>query len=384
MRPFYRSMLMGLFMSAGLAQAAPGPAITTDKAYVDVVFVLDTTGSMSGLIAAAKEKIWAIANTLTQTRPTPEIRMGLVGYRDRGDEYITRVTDLTTNLDAVYESLMGFSADGGGDGPESVNQALNEVVTRFSWRPDANTYKVVFLVGDAPPHMDYQDDVKYTDTLKAANGRGIVVNTIQCGADPMTTPVWQDIAQRAEGRYFQVEQGGSAVAVATPYDAELAGLSREMEKTRLSYGTAAEQARQAEKFTLSDKIRAAAPASALASRAELNAKEAGARNLLGEKELVKDVSEGRVDLGALKEDELPAALKPLPRSERAKVVRESEDRRRQVQGKIQELSERRQAYIAEEVNKTDAAPASLDHKLYSAIKDQGAEKNIIYDQGPAY
>jgi hypothetical protein len=68
----------------------------------------------------------------------------------------------------------------------------------------------------------------------------------------------------------------------------------------------------------------------------LNAKEAGARNLLGEKELVKDVSEGRVDLGALKEDELPAALKPLPKSERAKVIRENGEKRREVQGKIQE------------------------------------------------
>jgi hypothetical protein len=308
----------------------------------------------------------------------------LIGYRDRGDEYITRVTDLTTNLDAVYESLMGFVANGGGDGPESVNQALNAAVTRISWRPDPNTYKVIFLVGDAPPHMDYQDDVKYADTLKLANRWGIVVNTIQCGEDPSTALVWQEIAGRAEGRYFQVEQGGSAVAAATPYDAELARLSQELEKTRLAYGTATEQAQQVEKFSLSTKIQATAPVSARASRAELNAKAAGARNLLGEKELVKDVSEGRVDLDALKEDELPAALKPLPKSERAKVILEHNEKRREVQGKIQALSERRQAYIAEEVRKTKAAPKSLDHKLYSAIKEQAAKKSIIYYKGPAY
>lgn len=235
MKPVYRSILCGLAIGAGVTvQAETEPAITTDKAHVDAVFVLDTTGSMSGLVAAAKEKIWAIANTLTQTQPTPEIRMGLIGYRDRGDDYVTRVTDLTTNLDAVYESLMGFAADGGGDGPESVNQALNEAVTRLSWRSDSNTYKVVFLVGDAPPHMDYQDDVKYTDTVKLANDRGIVVNTIQCGNDPGTTPVWRDIAQRAEGRFFQVAQGGSTVAAVTPYDAELAGLSHEMERRSAS------------------------------------------------------------------------------------------------------------------------------------------------------
>lgn len=45
MRPRYGSMLTGLLLSAGLAHAAPGPAITSDKAYVDVVFVLDTHGT---------------------------------------------------------------------------------------------------------------------------------------------------------------------------------------------------------------------------------------------------------------------------------------------------------------------------------------------------
>ena len=56
----------------------------------------------------------------------------------------------------------------------------------------------------------------------------------------LSAPVWQEIRQRAEGRYFQVEQGGSAVAAATPYETELARLSQEMEKTPLSYGTATE------------------------------------------------------------------------------------------------------------------------------------------------
>src|SRR5262245_15962877 len=54
---------------------------------VEVVFVLDTTGSMEGLIAAAKEKIWSIATTLSNANSAPEIRMGLVAYRDRGDAY---------------------------------------------------------------------------------------------------------------------------------------------------------------------------------------------------------------------------------------------------------------------------------------------------------
>ena len=82
---------------------------------IDVVFVLDTTGSMGGLIEGAKQKIWTIANEIAQTQPTPKIRMGLVGYRDRGDDYVTQETMLTEDLDEVYSALMEFEARGGGD-----------------------------------------------------------------------------------------------------------------------------------------------------------------------------------------------------------------------------------------------------------------------------
>ncbi|MBN1899878.1 VWA domain-containing protein [Candidatus Sumerlaeota bacterium] len=117
---------------------------------IDVVFALDTTGSMSGLIAAAKEKVWAIANTLATVEPSPVIRMGLVGYRDRGDQYITKRTDLTSDLDAIYTELMDYMAQGGGDTPESVNQALHEAVSLMNWSKNENAYKVIFLVGDCP------------------------------------------------------------------------------------------------------------------------------------------------------------------------------------------------------------------------------------------
>ena len=80
----------------------PVTQITNDKPKVEAVFVLDTTGSMSGLIQAAKEKIWSIANTMASAQPAPEIRIGLVAYRDRGDAYVTKVVDLSTDLDSVY------------------------------------------------------------------------------------------------------------------------------------------------------------------------------------------------------------------------------------------------------------------------------------------
>ncbi|MCH7791415.1 MAG: VWA domain-containing protein [Planctomycetes bacterium] len=163
------------------AVASTVAPISAEKPVIEVVFVLDTTGSMSGLLQGAKEKIWSIANAIATAQPTPDIKIGLVGYRDRGDAYITVRTAMTSDLDAIYSDLMKYEAGGGGDGPESVNQALNEAVTLFEWSSDANALKLIYLVGDAPPHMDYQDDVRYHDSCAIAAEAGIIINTIQCG-----------------------------------------------------------------------------------------------------------------------------------------------------------------------------------------------------------
>src|SRR6516162_5260889 len=102
---------------AAKPEAAKGPAPK-----VEVVFCLDTTGSMGGLIEGAKQKIWAICNQSAGGKPSPDLKVGLVAYRDRGDEYITKVFDLTDDLDAVHGNIKKFQAAGGGDTPESVNQ----------------------------------------------------------------------------------------------------------------------------------------------------------------------------------------------------------------------------------------------------------------------
>jgi len=149
-----------------------------ERPKVDVVFVLDTTGSMGGLIQTAKEKIWSIATTMASAQQAPDIRIGLVGYRDRGDAYVTKVVDLSDDLDSVYATLMDFEANGGGDTPESVNKALYDAVHKMSWSREDQAYQVIFLVGDAPPHMDY-NEVRYPEIIATALEQGIVINTCE-------------------------------------------------------------------------------------------------------------------------------------------------------------------------------------------------------------
>ena len=355
----------------------------TTKAKVDVVFVLDTTGSMGGLIQTAKEKIWSIATTMASAQQAPEIRIGLVAYRDRGDAYVTKVVDLSADLDSVYATLMDFQANGGGDGPESVNKALYDAVHSMSWSEQDQAYQAIFLVGDAPPHMDY-NEVRYPEIVATALDKGIVVNTIQCGDMPTTVAPWAQIASLSHGEFFQVEQAGGAVALNTPFDEEIAELSAQLDDTRLYYGTEEEKEKMDGKVAATEKIHAGLTVASRARRAEFNASVGGRANLLGENELVAAVVDGTVALDELDADALPEALKPMAPAEQKAYVAELSEKRETLQRQIRALSEDRGDYLAKKVDEAGGMKGSLDQKLYDAVKEQAGEAGLEYEDGPAY
>ena len=127
----------------------PAPPVTNASgATLEMVFVLDTTGSMGGLLEGAKQRIWGIVNEVMQSSAHPSVRVGLVAYRDVGDQYVTKVLPLTSDLDKVYTTLMDYRADGGGDTPEDVRRALADGVAQAGWAKDTTrTAQIVFLVG---------------------------------------------------------------------------------------------------------------------------------------------------------------------------------------------------------------------------------------------
>src|SRR5437763_15819601 len=116
-------ILLTLAIAIGWSQIVNAKTQTGEtKPRIEVCFVIDTTASMGGLIDGAKQKIWSIANEMISAKPTPELKLGLVAYRDRGDEYVVRSFNLTDDIDAIYGHLREFKAEGGGDTPESVNE----------------------------------------------------------------------------------------------------------------------------------------------------------------------------------------------------------------------------------------------------------------------
>jgi Mg-chelatase subunit ChlD len=362
----------------------PDPGQQPGKARIDAVFVLDTTGSMGGLIQAAKENIWSIASEMASAQPTPELRIGLVAYRDRSDGFVTRVIDLSTDLDSMYAQLMGFQAEGGGDFPEAVNEGLDAAVHRMSWSLAPNAYKVVFLVGDAPPQMNYPDDVKYPATLKAARERGIVINTIQAGEHAETRRHWQQIASLGGGASFQVGMQGDAIAVTTPFDEQIARLSQELDRTRMFYGDAARKEALARKSAAAESLHASAPAAAIARRAEFNASSAGKANFLAEADLVADLDAGRVELDAIADENLPATLAAMTPEERRQTVAETAARRTKLEAEIGELAVQRREHIAEALRDRKDLEDSLDHQILKVVKEQAASKGLHYEAAPVH
>lgn len=314
-----------LSLGAGAEQK---PADIEARPKIDVVFALDTTSSMSGLIQGAKTKVWSIVNQIASGKPTPEIRVGLVAYRDRGDDYITQVTDLTSDLDAMYATLMGFAAEGGGDTPESVNQALADAVNKVSWRQGGKVLRIVFLVGDAPPHMDYTDDVKYPETCRQAKKKGIIINTVRCGSDSQTEAEWQKIAHLAEGSYLSIAQSGGVAEVRTPYDEEIAKVDRDMRDTVVFYVRGEERKRAVGAMKMAESTMAAAPAEARAERAAYAAKAgSGPAGVYARSDLVKAVEDKSVSVDKLGNADLPDEIKNMPKAERETfLIKKAEQR----------------------------------------------------------
>src|SRR5262245_40904154 len=106
-----RLFAAGIVLASTPLALAATEKIKDKKPNVEVVFCLDTTGSMSGLIEGAKQKIWSISNQIVAGKPTPNLRVGLLAYRDRGDTYVTKLTELTDDLDRIYANIKEYKAE---------------------------------------------------------------------------------------------------------------------------------------------------------------------------------------------------------------------------------------------------------------------------------
>ena len=346
--------------------------VNNSRDTLEMVFVLDTTGSMGGLIDGAKQRIWGIINEVMQKPSKPRVRVGLVAYRDVGDEYVTKLLPLTEDLDKAYTTLMDYQAQGGGDTPENVRKALADGVRGAGWsKAGRGMAQIVFLVGDAPP-QNYAQEPDVLVTTAEAVRKNMIVNTIQCGDLPGTREIWQTIALRGEGKYFAIAQDGGVQAISTPYDAKLADLAARLGKTYVSYGEKKEREALAMSQSVNERrITADAVVTAQAERAVNKA----VNSFQYDGDLVQDVENEKVKVKDLKTEQLPEDMQKLSVAERESVIAERIAERKRIRAEILQLSKKRDAFIAEE-RKKQGQSNGFDTAVAAALKEQLLKKGI--------
>ena len=185
-----------------LAVRRPRPT----RASLDIAFVIDTTGSMQDEIDRLKQTLDVIHFQLSHLDPAPDLRLGLVEYKDRGDDFIVRKVAFTRDLAAFRQQLASMRAYGGGDAPEDVQKGLEEALHGLEWRESG--VKLAFLIGDAAPHLDYGETFTYLSAMREAARRGIKLTAIGCSGLPVEGEVvWRELAQYTMAPYVFLSRG---------------------------------------------------------------------------------------------------------------------------------------------------------------------------------
>ena len=218
------------------ADAAPAPL-------VQVAILLDTSGSMQGMIEQAKGQLWKIVNEFINAKQNsrrPELQVALYEYGksslSEASGWIRQIVPLTNDLDKVSEELFKLTTDGG---EEYCGWVIKEAVEQLAWSKAPNDFKAIFIAGNEP---FTQGPVDYRQSCKAAIEKGIIVNTIHCGdqATGLSTK-WQDGALLAEGKFMFIDHNRAVVHFEAPQDKEIAQLGVELNKTYIAYGAAGAQ-----------------------------------------------------------------------------------------------------------------------------------------------
>lgn len=341
---------------------ASNPLTQSPAHKVDVVFAVDTTGSMGGLIDGAKRTVWSIASHVREIDKNADVRIGLVAYRDLGDEYVTKDFALTADMDSVFAELSSYVASGGGDTPENVDAALHDAVHNMQWRQDAK--KMIFLVGDAPP-ASRGDVPRFEVSARDAAKSQIVINAIRCGDAADTMQAWQRIAALGRGEFSTIAQTGGVQQVATPYDDRLAELSRTVDHATVIYGDSSAHEAYAGAMAAASE----APAATKADRAAYYAASPSANKGRASADITEGVAAGSVDVAALDRGKLPAEMRNKSAPELKREIDARSKARQAAQAEIAKLAKQRADYLRDHAGKdSDGFDAKVKGTLERQLK----------------
>jgi len=347
--------------------AAPLPQCRSENRVIELAICLDTSGSMDGLINSARQKLWTIVNDLAKAEPTPKLRVALLSYGNDGHNpengWVKVETPFTEDLDTVSQMLFGLTTNGG---TELVGRVVQTALQELDWHPSAGTLRMVFVAGNESADQDEQ--VAAHTICKEATKRGIDVNSIYCvygDDDSEVRPGWRELARLGDGEFAMIDQDNGTSVIATPYDQALIKLSAELNETYIPFGTAGQAgcANQTDQDANAVKLNSANAASRAATKA-------GKLYSCGW-DLVDATRTGKVDLAKVDEKDLPEDMRALSYAQRVAKIDAMQKRRMKVRSQINELDQRRQTLLTEELTRQAKTNiGSFDLAIRSAIRNK--------------
>ncbi len=348
-----------------------------EKPLVQLAILLDTSGSMEGLIEQAKTQLWKIVNemaTAKRERVSPRLEVALYEYGKstipESEGYLRNIVPLSVDLDRISEELFKLQTNGGS---EYCGQVIQSAARELNWSKSNKELKVIFIAGNEP---FTQGSVDYKIACKEAISRGIIVNTIHCGDyETGVRTFWKDGADLADGKYMNIDQNQKIAYVSAPQDKRIIELGKELNKTYVAYGVggAAKKERQA----MQDKNALAVSGEVMAQRA---AAKSSAQYSNVSWDLVDAEKEGKVKVEELKDEDLPEEMKKMTKEERKAYIEKMKKQRSEIQNEIQKLTKERDRYVAEKRKEMAAGDKTLDSAVITAIREQAEKKNFEFEK----
>jgi len=356
------------------------PAMETEHPLIQLAILLDTSGSMDGLINQTRDQLWQVVNQFansTKDGKTPKLEVAVFEYgNDRlsaESGYIRKVTDLTTELDGVSESLFSLTTNGGS---EYCGYVIKEAVNQLEWSTSDSAVKVIFIAGNEP---FTQGPISFQQSVAAAKEQGITVNTIFAG--DMRTGIntgWKTGAMLAGGDFMSINQNHVVAHINAPQDKRLAELNATLNKTYIPYGS--EGANKIARQSLMDQKNQAISMGQLAKRT-ISKASSFYRN--DSWDLVDALEGGKVDLDKIDQEKLPAPMKKMEKEKQKEFVKEKMDQRKEVREEIARLSKQREDFVAEQKAKSNKPAAiTMNEAMTSAIKKQSKAKGYRFQENP--
>lgn len=370
----------GLLVTAAAArtrQVALGPAITAPAIKpaaarrIQVALLLDTSGSMDGLIDQAKSQLWRIVNELAAARKdgqTASVEIALYEYGKstvpEKDGFVRKILPFTTDLDRVSEELFALRTNGG---EEYCGRAIQEAVTGLDWSASKDDLKLVFIAGNESFNQGSLDP---RTSIGLALEKGITVNVIHCGGDD--DPSWREGARLARGEFLMIDHNSKVMVVAAPQDADIERLGNELNATYIGYG--AHGGEYKERQVAQDSNAVAAEQGASVQRAMSKASAAYSNSSW---DLVDGLANGSVDLE--KNDGLPEEMKKMSVADRKAFVEQAAGKRKEIQARIHALSMEREKFVAGEMKKQGAEGGdTLDRAMIKTVRAQAETRGYAF------